>query len=578
MQPTPVESMFDSSDFLSAGQRALSQLESSDWTDVEARQVLTWLTGMDVAALAEDPMRDRTFWLGELTSSVNLLERDGLTVDLLVQGPEFTVQLLLEDETRPVVGFVRVRLADSALLSKCKEDVAAFQAQYGKSLAPSRNVMTVMASRVRPDLRRKGFGRLLYAVAIREAGRRGAMLLANACEADGSTSDAALSLWTPGRFAAFGGIVQRGLVAYAPPRSPRSPARTERLPVKKTPAVRDPGKNPQPGDVLVRAEEGYHGWDAVEMSWSRARLPTSSSSSGRLPVKEDDVYAFIEDSSELGTGRAYRAQVPWQDPNDEDAAYAEIVEFTPEHFPELAALAESYGLVGARVLDRGPVGLLRGVEVTDGARGQGIGRRMVERVLELARADRLHAVYVAAEPRPVTFYQRLGFQPLVGPAGNGRVTWMRLDLLSSEGRGSGRSVHERLPITSVAPAASTPSELARQVVAHSAEAIEKTDPVTARRIREALTRPDREAGHMLKMDIYLNASEKQRGYAAKRAFQRYGGPWDALSFAATALWGGAYRPCLDGAAHRGREKMRSSEQKRATLRSFAAELVPGSLR
>lgn len=69
-------------------------------------------------------------------------------------------------------------------------------------------------------------------------------------------------------------------------------------------------------------------------------------------------------------------------------------------------------LVGCAGLERyGEAGLLRSVAVSDEARGQGLGRRLVEQVLARARAEGLRRVFLLTETAQ-DYFPRFGFQPI----------------------------------------------------------------------------------------------------------------------------------------------------------------------
>ena len=69
-------------------------------------------------------------------------------------------------------------------------------------------------------------------------------------------------------------------------------------------------------------------------------------------------------------------------------------------------------LVGCVALERyDRYALLRSVAVLAGVRGGGLGRRLTEAALGLARRDQVQAVYLLTETA-ATFFPRFGFHPL----------------------------------------------------------------------------------------------------------------------------------------------------------------------
>ncbi len=70
-------------------------------------------------------------------------------------------------------------------------------------------------------------------------------------------------------------------------------------------------------------------------------------------------------------------------------------------------------IVGAAGLERyGEAGLLRSVVVTADRRGDGLGRRLVEAVEAVARADGLRELYLFTETA-IDWFPRLGYQPVI---------------------------------------------------------------------------------------------------------------------------------------------------------------------
>ncbi len=73
----------------------------------------------------------------------------------------------------------------------------------------------------------------------------------------------------------------------------------------------------------------------------------------------------------------------------------------------LASLENGEPVGTARMLPDGHVGR---IAVHKSWRGQGVGTRLVERLIELAREQGLAEVYLHAQARAADFYARLGFE------------------------------------------------------------------------------------------------------------------------------------------------------------------------
>jgi amino-acid N-acetyltransferase len=84
-----------------------------------------------------------------------------------------------------------------------------------------------------------------------------------------------------------------------------------------------------------------------------------------------------------------------------------------EHFDSfLVARAEDGGLLGCVGLEiYGDVGLLRSLSVASRARGGGLGTRLVERLIDLARAKGVETLYLLTTTAE-EYFPRFGFERL----------------------------------------------------------------------------------------------------------------------------------------------------------------------
>lgn len=122
------------------------------------------------------------------------------------------------------IGGLSVLASDGNPLTRCAESIREIQQRHG-SIVP----MTATHTDLDDRYHGRGIGLALYIAAAREAGRRGAMIVAHDCERtndawDSFTSDDAKRIWSSRRFAEA--VEVHGFVAYAPPET-----REERLPV-----------------------------------------------------------------------------------------------------------------------------------------------------------------------------------------------------------------------------------------------------------------------------------------------------------------------------------------------------------
>ncbi len=83
-----------------------------------------------------------------------------------------------------------------------------------------------------------------------------------------------------------------------------------------------------------------------------------------------------------------------------------------EHAADVLVAVERDRVIGSAGLEvYGQAALLRSVAVEPGLQGQGIGRALASRALELARARGVTAVYLLTETA-AAFFQGLGFRPI----------------------------------------------------------------------------------------------------------------------------------------------------------------------
>lgn len=131
-----------------------------------------------------------------------------------------------------LLGYIILRPAAFDEMSPgCFPEIEHFRRTYPGQIALGEpGVYMVMDALVDRDHRRQGVAVQLYQEAVREAARRHAVLVANACEEAGATEDAALALWASGKIEQAAGIERQGLVAFAPQKAQAS-SRVERMPV-----------------------------------------------------------------------------------------------------------------------------------------------------------------------------------------------------------------------------------------------------------------------------------------------------------------------------------------------------------
>jgi amino-acid N-acetyltransferase len=83
-----------------------------------------------------------------------------------------------------------------------------------------------------------------------------------------------------------------------------------------------------------------------------------------------------------------------------------------EHVASTLVARDGGRVVGSAALELyGRVGLLRSVAVDEARRGEGLGIRLTEAALALARARRLETVYLLTETAEA-FFPRFGFRPI----------------------------------------------------------------------------------------------------------------------------------------------------------------------
>lgn len=83
-----------------------------------------------------------------------------------------------------------------------------------------------------------------------------------------------------------------------------------------------------------------------------------------------------------------------------------------EHVASTLVARDGARVVGSAALELyGRVGLLRSVAVDEARRGEGLGIRLTEAALALARARRLETVYLLTETAGA-FFPRFGFRPI----------------------------------------------------------------------------------------------------------------------------------------------------------------------
>ena len=84
-----------------------------------------------------------------------------------------------------------------------------------------------------------------------------------------------------------------------------------------------------------------------------------------------------------------------------------VRDFFPTHYAVAERNDELIGAIG--IEQYGDYGLLRSAVITDSARGSGIGRELVHAILQWARGQKLHEVYLLTTTAPV-FFEKLGFK------------------------------------------------------------------------------------------------------------------------------------------------------------------------
>ncbi|MFN8496619.1 MAG: arsenic resistance N-acetyltransferase ArsN2 [Anaerolineae bacterium] len=83
-----------------------------------------------------------------------------------------------------------------------------------------------------------------------------------------------------------------------------------------------------------------------------------------------------------------------------------------DHRDGLLVARDSDAVVGSAALEvYGDAALLRSVAVDEGVRGQGLGQRLTDAALELARGRGIHQVYLLTETA-ADFFPRFGFRPV----------------------------------------------------------------------------------------------------------------------------------------------------------------------
>ncbi|HMI88659.1 MAG TPA: GNAT family N-acetyltransferase [Polyangiaceae bacterium] len=120
--------------------------------------------------------------------------------------------------------------------------------------------------------------------------------------------------------------------------------------------------------------------------------------------------AVPDDAPQL-SGLAQRAKAHWNYPAEWLTAWQPELTIAPCYLTEHRVLvAEKAGrLVGMCALeDRGTWWSLEHVWVDPGSMGQGVGRRLVQQALDLARAERPGRVVAEADPNAAGFYRRMG--------------------------------------------------------------------------------------------------------------------------------------------------------------------------
>ena len=83
-----------------------------------------------------------------------------------------------------------------------------------------------------------------------------------------------------------------------------------------------------------------------------------------------------------------------------------------EHLATTLVVRDGDAVVGAAAVEVHPDGgLLRSVVVSAGLRGTGVGRRLVQSIIEIARDRRLPALYLLTTTA-ADYFPRLGFTPI----------------------------------------------------------------------------------------------------------------------------------------------------------------------
>ncbi len=159
-----------------------------------------------------------------------LLAEGVITLQILPNAPGmgdvFRVDAVTTEDNQRI-GYVRASwMTARDLGNDCLEDVRALRDRHWRALGSVEGgplddvrLLHVSGAGVKPEWQRRGIATGLYAEAIREAGRRGAILVADACSEAGSgtTSEAARRLWQSSRLFEQPGVDVEGLSGYGPP-------------------------------------------------------------------------------------------------------------------------------------------------------------------------------------------------------------------------------------------------------------------------------------------------------------------------------------------------------------------------
>jgi predicted GNAT family acetyltransferase len=106
---------------------------------------------------------------------------------------------------------------EGGLQADCHYEVAKFRRRYMKYLRSGRDLLCVRDAGIDYPYRGEGLGVAMYIVAVREASRRGALLIGNTCEEGGQTSQEADRVWGSRQFRDVADV--EGWVAFVDPTS-----------------------------------------------------------------------------------------------------------------------------------------------------------------------------------------------------------------------------------------------------------------------------------------------------------------------------------------------------------------------